>query len=208
MDSHPIHVHGHVLQWTGTDGGPIPETAWIPETTINVPPGTTRDIEWIADAPGDWPVHCHKVHHTMNQMGHDLPVMTGVDLSGVDQKIGALIPGYMAMGSTGMGDMEDMGKPRNTLFMAGGQGPFGNIFMGGMFTVLKIRDNLRSYDEDPGWYEHPPGTVASPVGARAATAAPTGPAARHTSVETPAASARSFTAVKANSCGSLSPMRK
>jgi len=23
-----------------------------------------------------------------------------------------------------------------------------------------VRDQLRSYDEEPGWYQHPPGTVA------------------------------------------------
>ena len=32
--------------------------------------------------------------------------------------------------------------------------------MGGMFTILKVRDSLNS-DADPGWYEHPPGTVAA-----------------------------------------------
>jgi hypothetical protein len=108
----------------------------------------------------------------MNQMGHNLPIMTGVDTSGVDQKLNELVPGFMPMGTTGMGDMMDMGKPRNSLFMGGGAGPFGQIFMGGMFTILKIRENIRSYDEDPGWYDHPPGTVASPVGARQAVAPP------------------------------------
>jgi hypothetical protein len=29
-----------------------------------------------------------------------------------------------------------------------------------MFTILKVRDDLKSYD-DPGWYQHPPGTLAS-----------------------------------------------
>ena len=32
--------------------------------------------------------------------------------------------------------------------------------MGGMFTVIKVRDHLESYDKDPGWYQHPRGTVA------------------------------------------------
>jgi hypothetical protein len=41
-----------------------------------------------------------------------------------------------------------------------GKGPFGNIEMGGMFTVVKVRDRLASYDKDPGWYNHPKGTVA------------------------------------------------
>ena len=164
MDSHPIHLHGHTFRWTGSDGGPLPETAWIPETSINVPPGTTRDIEFIADNPGDWALHCHKVHHTMNQMGHNLPIMTGVDQTGVSEKLEELVPGYMPMGNTGMGEMMDMGKPRNSLMMGAGEGPFGEIFMGGMFTVLKIREGLRSYDEDPGWYQHPEGTVAMPSG--------------------------------------------
>ncbi len=43
--------------------------------------------------------------------------------------------------------------------MLGGDGPFGMIDMGGMFTVLKVRDKLTG-DKDPGWYEHPKGTVA------------------------------------------------
>jgi len=32
--------------------------------------------------------------------------------------------------------------------------------MGGLFTVIKVRDQLKGYDEDPGWYAHPAGTVA------------------------------------------------
>jgi len=34
--------------------------------------------------------------------------------------------------------------------------------MGGMFTVLKIREGISTYD-DPGWYRHPEGTVATLV---------------------------------------------
>ncbi|HEX9668581.1 MAG TPA: copper oxidase, partial [Thermoanaerobaculia bacterium] len=170
MDSHPIHVHGHNFRWTASDGGPLPETAWIPETSINVPPGTTRDVEFVADNPGDWALHCHKVHHTMNQMGHELPIMTGVDQTGVAEKVEQLVPGYMPMGATGMGDMMHMGTPRNSLAMGGGEGPFGAIFMGGMFTVLKVRAGLASYDEDPGWYAHPAGTLAAPVGEHHAAA--------------------------------------
>ena len=34
--------------------------------TINVPPGTTRDVEFVAWNPGVWRIHCHKLHHTMN----------------------------------------------------------------------------------------------------------------------------------------------
>lgn len=49
-------------------------------------------------------------------------------------------------------------------WMMSGKGPYGNIEMGGMFTVVKVRDDLKSYDEDPGWYRHPEGTVALRVG--------------------------------------------
>jgi len=61
-----------------------------------------------------------------------------------------------------MGRMaEVMPYPKNTISMKGAPGPFGDyISMGGLFTVVKVRDQLKSYDEDPGWYKHPPGTVA------------------------------------------------
>ncbi len=66
MDSHPIHVHGFTWKVVGTEGGPIPESAQWPGNTINVPPGTTRDVEFIANNPGLWRMHCHKLHHIMN----------------------------------------------------------------------------------------------------------------------------------------------
>lgn len=162
MDSHPIHLHGYQFQVTGTDGGKVPPGARWPETTVNVPVGATRDIEFVADAPGDWVFHCHKSHHTMNAMGHDIPNMIGVKQDGVEAKVKKLLPGYMAMGESGMGNMMDMGRPKNTLPMMAGKGPYGPIEMGGMFTVLKVRDGLTSYD-DPGWYTPPEGTLAKKV---------------------------------------------
>jgi manganese oxidase len=162
MDSHPIHLHGYRFHVTGTDGGKVPPSAYWPETTVNVPVGATRDVEFVADVPGDWIYHCHKSHHTMNVMSHDVPNMIGVKQGSAEDKVRKLLPGYMAMGETGMGGMMDMGRPKNTLPMMAGQGPFGAIEMGGMFTVLKVRDGLTSYD-DPGWYKHPEGTVAKKV---------------------------------------------
>jgi manganese oxidase len=166
MDSHPIHFHGHRWWVVGTDGGAIPQTAWIPETTVNVPPGTTRTVEFVADNPGDWPFHCHKSHHAMNAMGHTIPNIVGANQKEVTQKMEKLVPGYMAMGEGGMQEMAEMAEmmpgPRNTLPMMTGTGPFGPIQMGGMFTLLKVREGITTY-EDPDWYQHPPGTVASPV---------------------------------------------
>jgi FtsP/CotA-like multicopper oxidase with cupredoxin domain len=161
MDSHPIHLHGYNFKITGTDGGQIPPTGQWPETTVNVPPGTTRDIEFVANAPGDWALHCHKNHHAMNAMSHTVPNMIGVKQKGLEQKVQNLLPDYMAMGESGMAEMAEMNMPlpRNTLPMMTGKGPFGPVEMGGMFTVLKVREGITSYN-DPGWYEYPKGTVA------------------------------------------------
>jgi FtsP/CotA-like multicopper oxidase with cupredoxin domain len=164
MDQHPIHIHGHAFRVVATDGGEIPEAGQWPETTVPVPVGATRDVEFVADAPGDWAFHCHKSHHTMNAMGHGVPNTLGVDQSEVEGKIQALLPGYMAMGEGGMAEMQEMagamGGPENTLPMMMGDGPYGPIEMGGMFTVVKVRDDLTDDSRDPGWYSQPPGTMA------------------------------------------------
>jgi FtsP/CotA-like multicopper oxidase with cupredoxin domain len=163
MDHHPMHLHGHFFKVVATDGGPIPLSAQYPEATILVPVGTTRDVELIADALGDWPLHCHMTHHVMNQMGHDIPNMIGVKPGDLDRRARPLLPGYMTMGESGMGDMGDMGMPvpGNSIPMLGGPGPFGNIGMGGMFTLLKVREKVADPHADPGWYAHPPGSVAA-----------------------------------------------
>lgn len=173
QESHPIHIHGHNFKVVATDGGDIPPSAQWPETTVVVFPGQTRDVEFTADAPGDWPLHCHRRHHPMNAMGHDIPNVIGVSQSGIEEKVQELLPEYMAMGETGMHEhtkhTKHMKGPENTLPMMAGEGPFGAIAMGGMFTVVKIRENLKSYDEDPGWYQHPAETVSETVNSDKAT---------------------------------------
>lgn len=63
----------------------------------------------------------------------------------------------MPMGANGMGEMFEMShymeKPMNFLPF-GSPGPFGMIDMSSMFTVLKVREGITSYN-DPGWYAHP-----------------------------------------------------
>ena len=162
MDHHPMHLHGHSFRVVETDGGQIPESAQQIESTVLIQVGSARSVEFIANNPGDWPVHCHMTHHTMTQMGDRFPNMIGVKPGKLDEKIrSSLLPGYMSMGETGMADMGTMGMPvpRNSLPMMGGPGPFDYIAMGGMFTVIKIREGITSY-EDPGWYKNPDGTVA------------------------------------------------
>ena len=175
MNTHPIHLHGHEFLVTRRGGKRLPPAAQYSEVTVLVAPGETRDIEFIADNPGDWAIHCHKSHHTMNQMQHDLPNLTGINKQGIEERIKQFFPDFMGlMNINGMGDMfemygsnemMDMGfkmKYPSNLSPIGSPGPFGVIEMGGMFTIFKVRDNLTSY-ADPGWYQHPPGTVAESV---------------------------------------------
>ncbi len=163
MTNHPIHIHGHEFVVSGTDGGPTPKSGRWPEVTADIAVGQMRQIEFVADEPGDWAFHCHKSHHTMNAMGHKVPTLIGVDHRDVVKKITKLIPDYMVMGERGMADMAEMEMPLpdNTVPMMTGQGPFGSVEMGGMFTVMKVRPDQKPGDyKDPGWFKHPDGTVA------------------------------------------------
>ena len=163
MTNHPIHIHGHEFVVTGTDGGWTPASSHWPEVTTDIAVGQMRAIEFDATDLGDWAFHCHKSHHTMNAMGHTVPTMIGVDHSGIVSKITKLVPDYMVMGERGMADMAEMEMPlpENTLPMMTGQGPYGPIEMGGMFTTVKIRKNQKPGDySDPGWYEQPKNTRA------------------------------------------------
>jgi hypothetical protein len=72
---------------TGTDGGPTPKSTRWPEVTADIAVGQMRQIDFLADEEGDWAFHCHKSHHTMNAMGHDVPTMIGVDHRGVAKQI-------------------------------------------------------------------------------------------------------------------------
>jgi hypothetical protein len=157
------------FQVTGSDGGRWPRSQWRSEVTEIIGVGQMRDIEFTA-VPGDWAFHCHMSHHTMGPMGHEIPNTLGVSQQGVEEKVRAMLPGYMAMGENGMSEHQShtdsghMPGPPNTLAMMAGKGPFGNIEMGGMFTVVKVRDDLpKGSYADPGWYKNPKGSVAHRV---------------------------------------------
>jgi hypothetical protein len=99
----------------------------------------------------------------------------------VAERIMDLVPEYMAMGDRGMAGMQQMTMPlpQNTLPMMSGRGPFGDLEMGGMFSVVKVREGIARNDyKDPGWFKHPPGSVArewtgeAPVAQSASASAP------------------------------------
>ena len=159
MTNHPIHLHGHEFEVTGTDGGPTrPESRWQ-EVTTDIAVGQMRQLEFIASEEGDWAFHCHKSHHTMNAMGHAVPTLNGVDHRAIAGRIARMVPGYMAMGERGMADMTEMEMaiPENTVPMMTGEGPFGSVEMGGMFNVVKVRSDLpKAVYSDPSWYAQGP----------------------------------------------------
>jgi FtsP/CotA-like multicopper oxidase with cupredoxin domain len=104
MTNHPIHMHGHEFRVSCTDGGWVAESAAWPEVTIDCAVGQMRAFDFVADAPGDWAIHCHKSHHTMNAMGHSVRTWIGVDKKEIAKNIRKLVPDYMPMGTTGMAE--------------------------------------------------------------------------------------------------------
>ena len=68
MDHHPVHLHGHTFVVTGTEAGRQPETTWGPANTVLVGVAQARDVEFMANNPGEWMLHCHMPHHNMNSM--------------------------------------------------------------------------------------------------------------------------------------------
>ena len=163
MTNHPVHMHGYEFKVSCTDGGWVdPASAW-PEVSIDCAVGQMRAFDFVADEPGDWAIHCHKSHHTMNAMGHSVKTYIGVDKKDLAKRIAKIAPGYMPMGSNGMGEMGsmEMQGPDNTLPMMTGYAQFGPVEMGGMFSVVKVREGLAAGDyKDPGWFKNPEGTVA------------------------------------------------
>lgn len=53
---HPLHLHGHTFALANTPGGPRKDTAIIL-------PNGTLSVDFDADNPGLWMIHCHNVYH-------------------------------------------------------------------------------------------------------------------------------------------------
>jgi FtsP/CotA-like multicopper oxidase with cupredoxin domain len=61
---HPMHLHGHYFRLLQGGGDRCPL-----KHTVNVAPGETARIEFTADNPGNWIVHCHNLYHFEAGMG-------------------------------------------------------------------------------------------------------------------------------------------
>jgi FtsP/CotA-like multicopper oxidase with cupredoxin domain len=70
--THPVHMHGHWFRWIAQDASPLPNAQIV--NTVAVNPGQTIDIDFVANNPGVWPLHCHILAHMVDN--HD--IMTGL----------------------------------------------------------------------------------------------------------------------------------
>lgn len=108
LHQHPMHLHGHTFWITGTEGGRIPESAWIPSNNVVVGVAQSRDVEFIANNPGDWVLHCHMFHHMMNHMVSQVgPIIRQKNDPGFQ------VPGYPQI-MKGMGGMDRSGMKMNS----------------------------------------------------------------------------------------------
>ena len=102
MDHHPIHLHGHQFYVTGTEGGRIRTTAVEPANTVLVGVAQARDLEFVADNPGDWHFHCHLPHHMMNQMASMVGPLMMSHAAGM--RAGTMEAGMGIIGGAALGD--------------------------------------------------------------------------------------------------------
>ena len=65
--THPMHLHGHFFQVLSKNGQPLEDSPIIKDT-LNVKPGETYEVAFLADNPGNWLFHCHDLHHASSGM--------------------------------------------------------------------------------------------------------------------------------------------
>lgn len=91
MMHHPMHLHGHFFRLVTSAGNLSPM-----KHTVDVPPMSSHTIEFAADEPGDWMMHCHVLYHLaigMARVVHyeDAPpnphLMTGAMMTEHDPKL-------------------------------------------------------------------------------------------------------------------------
>ena len=73
MLRHPMHLHGHFFQLIDRASGRV--SGPIKDTVIVEPMMGAVDVEWVADNPGRWLLHCHHAYHM--EMGMMREVIVG-----------------------------------------------------------------------------------------------------------------------------------
>lgn len=78
--THPIHLHGHWFRKIAQDGSPLEHPQIM--NTVPVEPGQTIDIDFLANNPGVWPLHCHIIAHMIDNHDRMAGLMTVVRYEG------------------------------------------------------------------------------------------------------------------------------
>ena len=94
MMHHPMHLHGHFFRVLTQAGNLSPL-----KHTVDVPPMTSRTIEFAADEPGDWMMHCHMLYHLEVGMARVIHYEDGP--ANPNLMVG---PGHRGMGMSSMHD--------------------------------------------------------------------------------------------------------
>jgi CopA family copper-resistance protein len=63
MMHHPMHLHGHFFRVLNKNEDYSPM-----KHTVDVPPFTTKVIEFYSNEPGEWMLHCHNLYHLKTGM--------------------------------------------------------------------------------------------------------------------------------------------
>jgi FtsP/CotA-like multicopper oxidase with cupredoxin domain len=138
MDHHPIHLHGHTFWVTGTEGGRIPESAWIPGNNVLVGVAQVREFEFIANNPGDWMMHCHMFHHMMNHMVSGVGPGSRGMARGAREDPRYKVPGFpQETGMMAMMSPADMAKVTKNP-MTRGMRPHWPMGVMGLMTVVRV----------------------------------------------------------------------
>lgn len=70
MMHHPMHLHGHFFRVLNKYGEYSPL-----KHTVDVPAHSTRTIEFYANEPGQWMLHCHNLYHMKTGMARVVKYM-------------------------------------------------------------------------------------------------------------------------------------
>jgi FtsP/CotA-like multicopper oxidase with cupredoxin domain len=157
-DHHPMHLHGHTFWVTGTEAGRIPESAWVPGNTVLVGVAQVREVEFIANNPGDWVLHCHMFHHMMNHMISGV----GPDSRKTTNGTGKLDPLYKIPGYPQMTGMHAMMSPEQVKKLKAnpltrGMAPQWFMHLQGLHTVVRVLPEALYNQVVSGKGDIPPG---------------------------------------------------
>jgi len=60
-------VFGHHVKLLSRNGEPLPVQPW--RDTVLLTPRDTAEVDFVADNPGRWLIHCHVLEHHAGGMG-------------------------------------------------------------------------------------------------------------------------------------------